>query len=466
MQMPEAVRKVMQTLQEHGYEAFLVGGCVRDFLLGKKPKDYDIATSARPEQVQNMFAHTVPTGIAHGTVLVVEDGVPVEVTTFRQDGRYEDHRHPDAVHFVSTIEEDLSRRDFTVNAMAWNPARGLIDPFGGQQDLQDKKIRAVGDPDTRFQEDALRMIRAWRFAARLGFDIEETTLQALKRNERLIDDVAVERITPEFEEILRTNPQVIDQMTGLMKKWLPELDLMLHTDQNSPYHYTDVLHHTLDALSQVPVKDPEVLWALLLHDTGKPASKTTDENGDHFKKHPAVSARIARRVVRDLKMNRRMQKDIPDLVLYHDAFYAPKPANLYKVMVERGWDEEKLNRLFAVQTGDILAHTSHERMNQLHAFRQYCQQEKKRRPFDLKDVRISGDDIVRHTSLKGAQIGAALHQLHKIAFYDPEKNTHEILLAQLPVIEKQLLAQSHAGNADAHTKSSRFGTEGNQNLKK
>lgn len=446
MNLPEPVKKVLETLENAGYEAYLVGGCVRDFLLGKQPKDYDIATSARPEQVLKLFDHTAQTGIAHGTVLVIEDGMPIEVTTFRKDGEYEDHRHPKEVEFVDDLLEDLKRRDFTINAMAWNPKTGLVDPFNGKKDLDDKIIRAVGDPEKRFEEDALRMIRAWRFAARLGFEIEKDTKKAIKDKERLIDDVAVERIVPELEEILQTDPLVLDQMTGLLSKRIPELQIMLETEQNNPHHYTDVLHHTLDAVKFSPSKDLDVLWALLLHDTGKPATKTTDHNGDHFKKHPMESVKIARRVLKDMKMPRSRQNNVPALVLHHDSFYAPRLKNIYKLRVEKGWDDDLVQKLFDVQVGDILAHTDHERMETLDTFRDFYNNEKENRPLSFKDLNINGNDILEHSGLKGKDIQKALSRLLEHMFYHPEDNTKEKALELLPDIEKKIVREKNQKN--------------------
>lgn len=381
--LPAPVRKVINRLEENGYEAWLVGGSLRDLLMGRVPHDYDLATNARPEQVQALFNHHADVGLRHGTVMIIEDGMPIEVTTFRKEGEYSDSRHPDEVAFVDSIEDDLARRDFTINAMAYNPKKGLVDPFGGQNDLNARLIRAVGDPDRRFQEDALRMLRAWRFAAQLGFQIEENTLAALekKSNMERLEAISAERIMDEFTRILVSDhPEVIEHMTGLMEPWIPELQVMLDTDQINPHHYTDVLHHTLDALKRLNTKDPMVAWALLLHDTGKPATKTTDEKGDHFKKHPMVSAKIARRVMRDLKAPKKWQEVIPELVLRHDAFYAPKLDNIVKLRITNGWSDEQMQQLFEVQRGDILAHTSFERLDIQKKFRDFYDREKERRP--------------------------------------------------------------------------------------
>lgn len=433
MLVPKPVEKIVQTLENQGYETVLVGGCVRDTLAGRTPHDYDAATAARPETVRDLFEHTVETGIKHGTVTVIEEGMPVEVTTFRHDGEYEDGRHPRQVEYVTSLEEDLKRRDFTINAMAYSLERGLVDPFGGQKDLQAHLIRAVGDPALRFEEDALRVLRAFRFAARMGFSLEENTRKAIDSHEDLIRKVSVERVVPEIEEILQTNPQILDQMTGLLKPWLPELDVMLHTEQHSKYHYTDVLHHTLDALSSLKKEafDPAVAWALLLHDTGKPATRKFYNGADHFKRHPEVSARIARRVVKDLKLPRKLQRDIPELVRYHDSFYKPTLANLYKLRIYRGWSDEFLQKLFRVQFGDISAHTIRsDRETQLKEFIAFYEEEKKKRPFSIGELKINGQDLLA-LGFSGPEVGELLEAVLKYAFYHPENNDHDLLLEKI-----------------------------------
>jgi tRNA nucleotidyltransferase (CCA-adding enzyme) len=431
MKIPVNIEKVLDTLQNAGFEAYLVGGCVRDMLLHQTPHDYDIATNALPQQVMELFDHTVPVGIKHGTILVLEDGEPVEVTTFRKEGEYEDLRHPSSVQFVKTIEEDLKRRDFTINAMAWNKKRGLVDPYGGREDLENRILKTVGKPEERFSEDALRLMRAHRFAGRYHMQFDLQTEKALHENAALLKEIAPERIREELEKILLESPQQLEQMTDLLKPWIPELEIMLQTAQNSPYHYTDVLHHTIDALRYLPVKDPVSAWALLLHDTGKPAVKTTDARGDHFKRHELASEKIARRVVKDLKLPKKAAADITALVKDHDVFYAPRLKNLYKLLVDKGWSDERIQKWFAVQEGDIKAHTTHDRMKDLNAFRDLYEKEKDQHPFRLADLPVNGEDVLAHTSLKGEQVGELLKQLQKDAIENPQWNEREILLERM-----------------------------------
>ncbi|MBF0580113.1 CCA tRNA nucleotidyltransferase [Erysipelotrichaceae bacterium RD49] len=438
LDLPNSVKDVMETLEKHGFEAYLVGGCVRDALPKNKPHDFDLTTSARPEQVMELFDKTIPTGIAHGTVTVMTSDGPVEVTTFRKEGEYRDHRHPDFVDFVGDIKEDLARRDFTINAMAWNPKTGLVDPFGGRQDLQKGIVRAVGDPSKRFEEDALRMLRAYRFAGRYGFDLDPKTREAIQALAPTIANVAVERVVEEVQQILLHSPAVLDQMTKLLEPWIPELDQMLHTEQNSVYHYTDVLHHTIDALKHLPNSDPACAWALLLHDTGKPKTRQFYNGHDHFKRHEVESEKIAKRVVKALKLPRKMSEQIVNLVRYHDTFYAPKLENLYKIRVVKGWDDQQVEKLFDVQYGDIMAHATHDRLKNLNAFKEFYQREKKLRPLSVKDLQINGEDVLANTPLQGRQISKALGEVLHAAITRPNLETRAAQLALLKQTASQI----------------------------
>lgn len=431
MDIPGPVRTVMDRLRKTGYEVFLVGGCVRDHLLGLQPHDYDLASSATPDQVAQLFEKTIPTGARHGTMTVLIEDTPVEVTTFRTESGYSDSRHPDAVTFVGTIQEDLARRDFTVNAMAWNPETGLVDPFGGRQDLEQGLIRAVGDPDRRFQEDALRMVRAHRFAARYGFAIEPETRAAIDRNEALISRVAVERLYREWMEILRTDPSRIADMTGLFRPWIPELEEAARTPQNSPYHYTGVLQHILDAISYLDPFDETLALTLLLHDLGKPVTRTTSQSGrDHFRGHPRAGQEIAKRVVEDLKLSAKQKKVIPELVLHHDDILQKSPEAIYRIRIRQGWSDEWVQMLFRVQYCDIMAHSEkgRQRLHRWQASWAYYEEEVRRRPLAFSDLAITGRDILSVTGLRNRQIRCALEAVLAYAFYHPEKNTRLDLL--------------------------------------
>lgn len=450
--LPEGIQTILERLETAGYEAWLAGGCVRDALCGRTPHDYDIATSASPQQVQDLFSHTAPTGIEHGTVTVFEQGEQAEVTTFRKEGRYSDHRHPDQVEFVTDLFEDLSRRDFTINAMAWNPRRGLVDLFGGRDDLRAGIIRAVGDPLRRFEEDALRMFRAFRFAGRYGFEIEEKTRQAIEDKSDLSAQIAVERIVPEVEQIMERSPQILDQMTRLLQPWIPELEIMKNTPQNSIYHYTDVLHHTLDALEALPEYDRACAWALLLHDSGKPDARVFYNGHDHFTGHAERSAEIAAWTVDKLKLPRKLGDQIVRLVRFHDTFYAPRLLNLYKLRVRHRFDDESVEKLFQVQYSDIQAHTIHDRMKSLEAFQEFYEREKNRHPLSVHDLQINGNDA-RAIGLQGPAIAQALNAVLKEVIVHDERCADRP--SQLDLLAQEAAAiQSGQTGADGKKKTS------------
>ena len=434
MQLPQTILSVMQTFQNAGYQSYVVGGCVRDSLLHKQPCDYDMATNAKPEQIIELFEETIPTGIKHGTVTVKIDDELIEVTTFRTEGEYTDHRHPNKVEFVDDIVQDLARRDFTINAMAYHPDKGIIDPFSGQEDLKNKTIRTVLDPDQRFQEDALRMVRAHRFAAKLGFTIQKETKEAIQRNERLIDTVAVERLYKEWMEILKYNPREIANMTGLFQQWIPELEQCLHCTQNSIYHYTDALHHILDSITYCKPFDEIVALSLLFHDLGKPATKITSEDGrDHFYKHPVVSYKISLRIVEQLKLSNRYKNIIPYLVLHHDDILSPALRNVWKVRKMWGFDDEMMEYLFRVQYCDIMAHSDlgRLRLERWQKFKDFYHETIQERPLNISQLNIDGTIIIKMTGLSGKAIRIALEECLEYCFYNPAKNNRLDILTYL-----------------------------------
>lgn len=312
--MPEDAACIIRRLNEKGYPAYAVGGCVRDALLQKTPKDWDICTGATPAQMQEVFAgwHVVETGLQHGTLTVVCHHTPYEVTTFRTDGEYTDHRHPDSVIFVQSVEKDLARRDFTINAMAWHPAEGLVDCFGGQEDLQRGLIRCVGNPVDRFTEDALRILRALRFASVYGFAIEAETAAAIHQLKDTIAHVAAERIQVEMTKLLCGDhaADILRAFRDVVAVILPEIAPCFDFDQKRSHHLYDVWEHILHTVAAVP-PIPALRWAALFHDTGKPHCFTLDEAGNgHAYGHQAVSAEIAKRAVATL----RLDKSTADLV--------------------------------------------------------------------------------------------------------------------------------------------------------
>lgn len=319
--IPKHASDIIKTLSSHGYEAFVVGGCVRDSILGKEPADWDITTSALPEQVKALFPRTIDTGLKHGTVTIMMDKIGYEVTTYRIDGTYEDHRRPNDVTFTSSLREDLMRRDFTINAMAYNEEKGLVDLFGGIQDLNDRIIRCVGNPTERFDEDALRMFRAVRFAGQLNFNIEKETLAAIEAQHAFLKDVSAERIQIELLKLLISgHPEMIRAAyeTGLTSVFLPEFDRMMETPQNNPHHIYSVGDHTIHAVETI-APNPILRLTMLLHDIAKPETRSTDENGiDHFYDHNEAGAVLSKTILRRLKFDNQTIQMVTTLIAHHD----------------------------------------------------------------------------------------------------------------------------------------------------
>lgn len=302
IELPERVKEILDTIMEAGYEAYAVGGCIRDSILGRKPNDWDITTSASPYEIKELFRRTVDTGIQHGTVTVMMDKEGFEVTTYRIDGDYKDGRHPSEVTFTASLKEDLRRRDFTINAMAYNEQNGLVDIFGGMQDIADGVIRCVGEPRERFSEDALRIMRAVRFSAQLGYQIEEKTKAAIEELAPTLKKISAERIQVELVKLVTSkHPEELltAYETGITSVILPEFDLCMETEQHNPHHLYNVGMHTIHAMEVIPA-DKVLRLAMLFHDMGKPVCRETDERGiDHFHGHPQVSEEITGKVLRE-----------------------------------------------------------------------------------------------------------------------------------------------------------------------
>ena len=318
--LPEKVTYIIDTLTQHGFEAYAVGGCVRDTMLGRIPMDWDITTSAKPEQVKALFRHTIDTGIQHGTVTVMLEHEGFEVTTYRIDGEYEDARHPKEVQFTSNLLEDLKRRDFTINAMAYNDRDGLVDAFDGVGDLERGVIRCVGAAVERFAEDALRMLRAVRFASQLGFTIEDRTREAIVSLAPNIAKVSAERIQIEMVKLLTSgHPELLRTAyeTGLTAVFLPEFDEMMKTPQNNPHHKYNVGIHTIEAMKQIKAEHI-YRWTMLLHDEGKPTARVEGPDKDHFKMHPVIGEEMARKILRRLKLDNQTIKQVTTLDRWHD----------------------------------------------------------------------------------------------------------------------------------------------------
>ena len=322
MELPFQVSEILERIENAGFDAFVVGGCVRDHLMGMTPHDFDITTSATPKETENIFAdcRVIETGIKHGTVTVLYKGISTEITTFRVDGDYTDGRHPDSVSFSRNIEDDLARRDFTMNGIAYNPKLGFADPFGGKADIERGVIRCIGDPDKRFGEDALRIVRALRFSAVLGFTVEEKTAAAVLAHRKDLRKVSAERIFTELKRLLcgKDVRRVLMEFPEVFAEIIPPLGTEIGYDQGSKYHNSTLYEHTARAIEAAP-DTVEMRLAMLLHDIGKPECRTVDDNGEcHYYGHGEVSARIADEILRVLKCDNALRERVVKIVRYHD----------------------------------------------------------------------------------------------------------------------------------------------------
>ena len=434
MDIPENARAVLETLEAAGHEAWCVGGCVRDALSGRRPEDWDAAASALPEETMALFgSRAEPTGLQHGTVTVKTEGGPVEVTTYRIDGAYLDHRRPESVAFTRSVDEDLARRDFTVNAMALNLRGELRDPFGGREDLCRGLLRCVGDPDRRFQEDALRILRGLRFAAALGFAIEPGTAAALRRNREGLRDIAPERIQVEFFKLLpgETAAAVLREYPEVFGVFWPELLAMVGFDQRNRHHCHDVWEHTLHALDAVP-GDLVLRCTTLLHDVGKPACFTLDEAGvGHFYGHPAISRELADRMLRRLKCAAGFRETVVRLVEWHDRDIPRTDKAIRRALRILG--EEDLRRLILVKRADNLGQAPayrgrQEELDKAEAILDRLLEEDA--CFSLKQLAVNGRDLLA-LGLSGPAVGAALEELLGRVVDGALPNRREALLAYL-----------------------------------
>ena len=433
LEIPKNAETILHILENAGYEAYVVGGCVRDSILGRKPDDWDITTSAKPELVKELFHRTVDTGLQHGTVTVLMEKEGYEVTTYRVDGEYEDGRHPKEVTFTASLEEDLKRRDFTINAMAYNPSGGLVDFFGGLEDIDRKIIRCVGDPLERFTEDALRIMRAVRFSAQLGFSIEEETRKALKVLAPNLKHVSAERIQVELVKLLMSpHPDYLRTAyeAGITAEFLPEFDACMETSQNTPHHCYTVGEHILHSLCHVRA-DRVLRITMLLHDIGKPVVRKTDENGrDHFKTHGNAGEKMAGQILRRLKFDNDTIRKVTRLVKWHD----DRPEGTLK-SVRRAVNrigEDLFPLYLEVQQADMLAQSLYrrsEKQARLDSVRDaYRQIIEEKQCVSLKTLAVTGRDLIENGYRPGREIGEKLEKLLNLVLEDPEKNQKEILL--------------------------------------
>ncbi len=431
LDLPAHAARAIAQLEDAGFETWAVGGCVRDSLRGAAPHDWDLCTAARPEQMQAVFAgeRVLETGAKHGTLTLLTDGGPLEITTFRADGGYSDGRHPDGVRFVAHIEDDLARRDFTVGAMAWHPERGLCDPFGGLDDLQEGVLRAVGDPDARFQEDALRILRAVRFASQLGFAVEPETAAAMRRQLARLDCVAAERVRAELTGLLcgRFAQRALLAFRDVIGYVLPELVPMFDCDQQNPHHKYDVWEHSVRAAGQVPA-EPALRWAMLLHDCGKPACKTVDERGvGHFYGHPKASHAIAEPLLHRLRFSAEETGRILLLVEQHDRPLGDSPKLVRRRLCQIG--EARFRDLLALKKGDAVGQGTHpEDIAWLCGIAQLLEEVLAADAcFSLRQLAVNGNDMVS-LGLSGPAVGEMLRALLDAVIDGQADNTRDALL--------------------------------------
>lgn len=430
--LPAHAARAIARLEDAGYETWAVGGCVRDSLRGAQPHDWDLCTAAKPEQMQAVFAgeRVLETGLKHGTLTLLTADGPLEITTFRADGSYSDGRHPDGVRFVPDVTADLARRDFTVGAMAWHPDRGLCDPYRGLDDLQDGVLRAVGDPDARFTEDALRILRAVRFASQLGFAVEDETAAAMRRQVARLDCIAAERVREELTGMLcgRFVQRALMQYADIVVAVLPELAPMVGCQQQNPHHRFDVWEHSVRAVGQVPTEGA-LRWAMLLHDSGKPACKTVDEQGvGHFYGHPKVSREIAEQIARRLRFSNEQTDRLLLLVEQHDRPLGDNDKLLRRRLAQIG--EARFRDLLAVKKGDAVGQGTHpDNVAQL------CETERRLAAvlaqdacLSLRQLAVNGNDM-QTLGLSGPAVGDMLDALLDAVLDGELDNTHEALLA-------------------------------------
>ena len=439
LQIPTYAKHAMDLLENAGFECYAVGGCVRDSLLGKKPNDWDITTIALPEETEKVFAgyKVIETGIKHGTITVLVEGEPLEITTYRIDGDYLDNRHPSGVTFTRNLHEDLARRDFTINALAISRDGKLVDEFDGKTDLERRVIRCVGDPDKRFNEDALRIMRALRFSATLDFDIDERTSESILRNRELLRNIAAERVTEEFLKLLcGAGSRVIDillRYRDVFAVVIPELEPCFDFDQHNKHHIYDVYEHIVRSVGDSEPL-PDVRFAMLLHDIGKPQCFTIDENGTgHFYSHADISADIAADVLKRLKVSNEFYDSVWNLVKYH---YYPIEPNIKSVRRRLNkFGPELFEKLLMVKLADNNAHNMEtgDYSGEIKEIRALIP-EAMTQCFSIKDLAISGNDLIELGIEKGPKIGEILNSLLEEVMDEILPNEHEKLIERVKVL--------------------------------
>lgn len=435
IEIPEKAEQILRTLHDRGYEAYVVGGCVRDSLLGRHPEDWDVTTSATPAEVKALFERTIDTGIEHGTVTVMLGREGFEVTTYRIDGVYEDCRHPKRVEFTPSLTEDLKRRDFTINAMAYSHETGLVDMFGGMDDLKNKTIRCVGCAKERFSEDALRMLRAVRFAAQLGFSLDGETREAIREMAEALDYISAERIQTELVKLLVSpNPHWfrLAYECGITSVIMPEFDRIMVQRQNNSHHIYTTGEHTLVALKNIPA-DKVLRLTMLFHDMGKPEACVTDENDrDHFKGHAAYSEKIAARIMKKLKFDNETMRTACILIRNH-SWYPQLTGKDVRLCAYR-IGPELFDSFLLVKHADIMAHHPDVIQQKLDYLKEVARIwediQMNGDCLSLKEMKLNGNDLIADGMKPGPEVGELLNRLLFEVLEQPERNERGYLLAR------------------------------------
>lgn len=438
--LPLYGQKAIEILEKAGFEAYAVGGCVRDFILCKTPFDIDITTSALPNDIIKAFSDfkVIKTGLKHGTVTVIIDSNPIEITTFRIDGKYNDSRHPENISFTNDIIEDLKRRDFTINAIAYNPKTGFKDPFGGKNDIKNKIIKTVGNPEIRFSEDALRILRALRFSSVLGFCIEKNTSESIHKCKNLLKNISFERINKEFSGIIcgKNAEKVLFDYKDVINVFIPEIKPMIGFAQQNPHHIYDVYVHTLKVTANV-LQEKVTRLCAFFHDIGKPFVFTKDEKGiGHFYSHQKKSVEIALNVLNRLRYDKKTISDVTEIIKYHDL-----PLKTEKEV--KKWlgyyGDENFKRFLSIKRGDILAQSPKyldnlEKLEKIYNI--YKEIKAKNDCIKISDLKINGDDLIALGYKEGKKIGETLNFILEQIINDNLKNEKKDILDFLNQIGK------------------------------
>mgnify|MGYP005774246925 CR=1 FL=1 len=450
--LPDEVQEIMSVIKEYGATSYVVGGCVRDSILDREPHDWDICTPALPSELLVGFEEkgykVIPTGLQHGTITVHLNGNNYEITTFRRDGEYSDGRHPDTVEFTSDLIYDLERRDFTINAMAYNSEEGLIDPFNGCWDIQNRIIRCVGNPDDRFQEDGLRILRALRFSCQLNFVIDETTGRAMLDNKELISNVSMERINAEFTKMINAeyiSSFMLYSYNSIIAEFVPEIVPMVGFKQNNPYHYLDVFAHSCNVLEVCRLYNSDLITKLaaFFHDIGKPHCYQDDDSGiRHFKGHGKVSAEMTDGIMRRLKFDNDTREKVVQLVYYHDASFEVGKKYVRRWLNKIGVDQFK--RLLVLRRADIMGQSElnrDERLQKLDAVNKCLEEVLAEKPvFSIRDLEIDGEDIMNLLHInEGKDVGYWLGKIMNLVI-DGELNNerHDLIIFLMDEYDKKI----------------------------